>query len=358
MSMYSYLCPNCGSVIQFIRKDEEKCCSHCGNFISFDEAENYNLKFIEKVDTNEDFNQDSVYGEFKEDVKTEDVKIYKCWECGIEILTDEYTKPTVCSFCGNSTLTEKRLTNQLMPSMIIPFKIKKDEATKLYRAWAKKGILVPLKLKSRRVVKKITEMYLPFCLYDYHAQIDISAKYKGKARSKKGNCIEIDYFKVKRDFEADYLKIPMGASKKIPDNIMDNLGPFKYNDLVDFEMASLSGYYAEKNNYHSRNMDQRAEHRVKQCMRVSAMQTIRGYNSVNIDNYQTKLERRLITYALLPVWILNYQYRGKKYIFAMNGQTGKIVAERPISSGKIISWFAGFSAVTFIILQLIGRLLV
>jgi hypothetical protein len=46
----------------------------------------------------------------------------------------------------------------------------------------------------------------------------------------------------------------------------------------------------------------------------------------------------------MPVWMLNTKYRGKDYLFAVNGQTGKAVGELPISWGRFWAWFAGISA--------------
>ena len=39
-------------------------------------------------------------------------------------------------------------------------------------------------------------------------------------------------------------------------------------------------------------------------------------------------------YVLLPVWIINYEYKGEHYRFAMNGQTGKTVGVLPVSKAK------------------------
>ena len=36
-------------------------------------------------------------------------------------------------------------------------------------------------------------------------------------------------------------------------------------------------------------------------------------------------------YALLPVWLLHVRWNGKLYTFAMNGQTGKLVGDLPLS---------------------------
>ena len=47
------------------------------------------------------------------------------------------------------------------------------------------------------------------------------------------------------------------------------------------------------------------------------------YSQVNIANGS-------YAYALYPVWILNTTWNGKKYTFAMNGQTGKFVGNLPL----------------------------
>ena len=48
---------------------------------------------------------------------------------------------------------------------------------------------------------------------------------------------------------------------------------------------------------------------------------------------EDKINDLLLTtvYGLLPVWFLNYTYRGKDYPFAMNGQTGTRFGILPVS---------------------------
>ena len=64
---------------------------------------------------------------------------------------------------------------------------------------------------------------------------------------------------------------------------------------------------------------------------------------------------------MLPVYLLNVDYKGKKYRFAINGQTGKIVGELPVSKLKKRLYFWGILlgslAVYTGILTLIGRLI-
>jgi hypothetical protein len=57
-----------------------------------------------------------------------------------------------------------------------------------------------------------------------------------------------------------------------------------------------------------------------------------------------KLANGVAKYALYPVWILNTSWDGLKYVFAMNGQTGKLVGNLPMDKNKFYAWFAGLFA--------------
>ena len=61
-------------------------------------------------------------------------------------------------------------------------------------------------------------------------------------------------------------------------------------------------------------------------------------------------------YALLPVWFLNYQYRGKDYAFVINGQTGMTFGQLPVSKGKLFGASLGIFAAVMLVVFLIGGL--
>ena len=45
-------------------------------------------------------------------------------------------------------------------------------------------------------------------------------------------------------------------------------------------------------------------------------------------------------------------YSQKKYLFAMNGQTGKMTGDLPIDNGTYVKWLAGLTAVFSVIAYL------
>ena len=88
--------------------------------------------------------------------------------------------------------------------------------------------------------------------------------------------------------------------------------------------------------------------------------TVTGYTTVVPQKNNVSLSNQDSKYALYPVWILNTTYKGEKFIFAMNGQTGKFVGNLPIDWGAFWRWFlglfAGFGAISLLIAKLIALL--
>lgn len=152
-----YKCPGCGAAMEFDSTTQKLGCPSCGMQIDVREYE-------------EKYSQNSTQGEYDKEMK-----MYHCNTCGAELVADEYTSATFCSFCGNPTLVEDRLKGEFKPSTIIPFKINKDKAVEIYKNWCKKGPLTPSALSRNSTIEKISGLYVPYWLYDYSAQTDMHA---------------------------------------------------------------------------------------------------------------------------------------------------------------------------------------
>lgn len=343
----TYKCPSCGAPIEFDGTKGKMVCQYCETEVD-----------VAAMDRMHDMYDDSVVDETPAEKEYCSFDGYKCDSCGAEIVTDENTTATFCSFCGSPTMIRGRLSGALKPQKVIPFRIEKDKAVEAYKKWAGKGLVTPSGFRKESTIEKITGMYVPFWLYDYGADAHVQAHATKKRTDRRGDTIyeHTDHFSVGRHVKADFEKIPADASEKMDDRTMDLLEPYNYGDLTDFQMPYLSGYQSEKFTYDSAQLAGRAESRVRQYILNEARETINGYSSVNITSSNIKLNRRRSSYTLMPVWILNYKYKGKMYTFAMNGQTGKVVGKLPKSFGKIAAWFGGIFAGTSGILMLLGGL--
>lgn len=120
------------------------------------------------------------------------MKIYNCQSCGAQLVADEYTSATFCSYCGNPTLVEDRLQGEFKPQLIIPFKINKEQAVDIYRKWLKKGPLTPKELSTSSTIEKISGVYVPFWLYSYNARTQMNA-HANKVRTTRRGDTEYTY---------------------------------------------------------------------------------------------------------------------------------------------------------------------
>ncbi|WP_242941631.1 TFIIB-type zinc ribbon-containing protein [Parasporobacterium paucivorans] len=344
-------CPNCGANMRFDSEIQKMHCDHCGTEIAVDE-----IKVDGKEEPEETAEPEKPPQQEKTGEKTGNFKTYKCPSCGAELLTDENTSATFCGFCGNSTLIEDRLKDELMPAQLIPFKISQDEAKDIYRQWSRKGGLTPKGFREQSTIEKMTGIYVPYWLYDYHTNAKLDAHCTRVRRQIRGDVeyIHTDNFKVIRDIDAEYVMVPADASEKMPDEVMEKLEPYSYKDLLDFEMPYLSGFYAEKYNYGNEELRSRIEDRVSKYAYDSARDTIQGYATVAVTGQDVQTRKDSVKYTLLPVWMLNYRYKGVNYLFAINGQTGKLVGNLPISRGRAAGWFASIAVGCAIVLTLMG----
>ncbi|MGW8264155.1 TFIIB-type zinc ribbon-containing protein, partial [Bacillus sp. LR--39] len=181
----------------------------------------------------------------------DEAKEYQCENCGAVLITEAETTATTCSFCGGAAILADRLSGHLAPAKVIPFTISKQEAEQAFRKWCKKGLLTPRGFMSADRIKSITGMYIPFWMFDLNSEVQVRANCTRVHQYEEGDyiCTETEHFEAFRDINLDYLKIPVDASEKMKDELMDKLEPYSYEELKDFQTAYLAGYIAEKYNY-------------------------------------------------------------------------------------------------------------
>ncbi len=327
-----YKCPNCGSDMAFDSQTGTLSCGNCGRQ---DNIDNFSDEFKETI--------------FDENEANE----YHCNNCGAVIVTEAETTATTCSFCGAAVVLGDRVSGILAPSLVIPFTINKQEAEKAFRKWCKKGLLTPKGFMSADRIKKITGIYVPFWLYDLKNEAKVNATATKVRTYSRGNYIytETKYYDVFRDIRVDFQRVPVDASEKMNDELMDKLEPFNYRDFKDFKTPYLAGYIAEKYNYDDKELLPRVKEKMSKPLDQYIRSTIMGYNSVTYKNKDIRTKNTKSLYALLPVWMVYYDYDKSEHIFAMNGQTGKVVGKPPLSFGKISAWFGGIAAGSFLIMQ-------
>ena len=340
----SYKCPQCSMPLKFDSNMNRFVCEYCdGSFV---------LEEIKDAANDEEGFDWKEYKETVHDEVLEGSKSYVCEFCGAEVVTDAITSATKCPYCGNVLLVTENISGMLRPNKIVPFVIERPQLKELFNEFVKSKPFVPKEFKDNPVLEEVEGIYEPFWLYD--SSIEGSMVYKAtKVRTwsdSKYDYCETKYYTVSVDGSVEYANVPADGSKRLDDNVMDSLEPFDYSKMLDFEPGYLSGHMAERFDVDADSNLERTKTRMLNSTETCFLSSVKGYSSVAKSSNNLKQTSRDAHYALLPVYVFSIAYGGKKYDYAVNGQTGKIVGELPFSKKLYRIWKWTRIAIAFAII--------
>ena len=294
----------------------------------------------------DDMHWDTSSGQEWTEDETTGLRIYVCNTCSGEIVGDENLGATACPFCGNPVVMKGQFSGELKPDLVIPFKLDKKAAKEKLKQHYKGKKLLPKVFMTENHINEIKGMYVPFWLFEADADADIRYKATRVRTWSDSNYYytETQYYSVTRGGKLGFDWVPVDGSTKMEDTLMESLEPFNIADAVDFKTAYLAGYLADKYDVDAQESVKKANQRVRTSTERAFAKTVTGYSTVTPVATNIHLKNGKAKYALFPVWLLNTTWDGKKYTFAMNGQTGKMVGDLPMDKGLYRKWLFGVTA--------------
>lgn len=353
--LLQYKCPRCGGAIEFDSSIQKMKCPYCDT-----EFDMETLKDLDEGLKEDKMEWENKAGQDWQPGEDENLSVYSCRSCGGEIVVDGTTVATSCPYCGNPVVMKGKLSGALKPDYVIPFKIDKNGAKQGLMNHLRGKKLLPKLFKDQNHIDEIKGVYVPFWLFDTDAEADI--KYRATTvrtwSDSDYRYTETNYYSAFRSGSLGFEKVPVDGSSKMDDILMESIEPFDFNEAVDFQTAYLAGYLADKYDVEEDSSVERANERIKRSTESAFSSTVTGYDTVTTSESSIRFFNSSSKYALYPVWILNTDWKGQKYTFAMNGQTGKFVGDLPVDMGKFWGYFALFagifSAVSLVIATIIS----
>ena len=351
----NYQCPSCTGPLHFSAETGKLKCEYCGS--SFDPAEIERLyqektQAAAEADRQEDEKPAGAAsgaraGSEWDEAEAASLRVYNCPSCGAEILCDGTTAATRCVYCGNPSVVPGRLSGNLKPDYIIPFQLDRQAAVDALKRHCRGKPLLPRAFRSQNRIEQLQGVYVPFWLYDCETsgRVEYSANTVRTWAEGDWDVTERTNYLVTRGGTVRFEQIPVDGSTKMPDDHMDAIEPFDYAGLVPFSLAYLPGYLADKYDVDQQASAERARKRAEQSASELFLASVSGYDSVTEKDRALDFAQKDVKYALLPVWLLNTKWNGKDYLFAMNGQTGKLIGDLPVSRGLACAWLFGIWAV-------------
>ena len=348
MEAVQYKCLNCGGGLKFDAVKQDFLCEYCDSV--FKEQDFFIKDEVLERDSAE---------QVPEDENTfENAVLYSCPSCGAQVITDETTAATTCYYCSNPVVLSGRLSGELKPDLIIPFKIDKKGAIDKFKEMCGKRHFLPKDFISQSRLEEIKGVYFPYWYVNCETSGSINATSK-QVRSWVVGDYRHTETTIRGHFRQGNMKIenmPEAALNGKDRDIMQYVCPFDAADFVPFSMSYLSGFFAEKRNVEINEIENEVDEKIRGYSAERLKNTINEVN-VTVENSSVNIGEKSWSYNLLPVWVLNYKHKEKNYIYALNGQTGRVYGELPVSNGKLIALFAGVAAAATLLLSVVGVIL-
>lgn len=364
----TYKCPNCGAGMTFNADKQLFICDFCNSFFTESELKEANesqeRKFKEAEHDTDRKNAEKDAAAANEEFN-EHMNEYVCDNCGARVIADENTAASFCYYCHNPVTLVGKLSGKFKPDRIIPFKYGKKEAEEKFLNFASKKKFVLREFFAKAQVEKISGVYYPFWITDANVAAEINANATRRDSWIAGNMrhVRTTYYDVFRAGDIHFEDITTSASKNEDKYLIEGILPFPSEALKPFSAPYLSGFTAKKRDLSS--LDLADEVRCKMLKYsteiLEADANRQHYNTFTLSHADVSIKNSKWEYGLCPVWILTYRKRGKKkdkvYTYGMNGHTGKVYGELPVSVPKLALLFTAIAAPLTALLTFLGGLI-
>lgn len=326
------LCKNCSGILNFDPVKNALVCKSCGSTFSAEDVKDYSEELLSDVHTLRKSNPSASFY---------DANIYVCNHCGAEVIVHSAESSTFCVYCGNPAIVFSRVSKQVKPDGLIPFKISKELAIENVKEQFAGASYIPKELRDLKP-DKVRGIYVPYWIVegDFHDAIVTESTIMVRPVGAKYHHREYVYYGIAGGFKAR--NVLCDASRRLSDEMTYRLEPYFLSNLVDFDPDYLAGFYSNISDISLKELRMSAGRRCDISFGEAAQNNVEGndYKVIKSDPAFDLHDDPI--YVLLPVWCFTYIYDGIPHTVLVNGQTGKVVGTAPVDrkilTRRMIGW--------------------
>ena len=330
-------CPSCGGEMAFSPEESMLVCPYCGahqEIVKEAGAAVEERVFLASHSSGKDWG-----------VAT---KVVRCGNCGSSMVAEASATAQVCAYCGSPLVTESENPGEVAPEAVLPFKISSDTAKQYFRDWVRSRFYAPKALRMQNRLQRIYGVYVPHFTYDcttgssytaeagthYFVTEMVPASRNGKQEIEERQVMKTRWNPVSGHYNDSFDDVLIPASK----NIDDKLIKLKYDltELVPYQKEYLYSFLAENNSISKEDCWKPAQGEIDRELKIRITRSIHA-DEVRGLRFQTAFSSVTFKSVLLPVWVSSYQFKSKTYKFMINGQSGEVNGQSPVSALRVLS---------------------
>ena len=291
------------------------------------------------------------------------VDTFTCQNCGATTSFDPGTSTLRCPFCGAqlAVRADAAAAEITVDHFVLPFRIQREDSQQLIRDWLGGSFWAPSDLKSRSALDRGQGSYIPFWRFD----ADTFSEWEGEisrthtrqvprtrttAEGKTENYMASETYQTWHPRSGEHsgsFRTWVPASTGLTQAEADRLMPFPEESMMTYSTDLLVGFSAEEPGIDEDGAWVSGEERIRELARDACSREVERLTRVD-----TKLSNQRSAVCHLPIWIYGYQYLGKDYRVLVNGHTGEIVGDRPVSRSRVLiaAAIGGVAVIAIIVL--------
>ena len=299
-------------------------------------------------------------------------RTFRCESCGSEVDAPNDQRSLRCPFCDSIYVAELPLEQRTsqQPEFIIGFEVSREKAQELFFQWiGKNSFFRPSDLVRKASTEKQQGVYIPFWHFSMIAVSHWSAQIgeywyrtetytvknaEGKSETRTRTVQETEWWPLSGVYRKYYSGYMVSASKGLPQTEALAIQPYRLNTMMRYRPMYLAGWMSEEYSVSRESALAVTQQEFRNRERNAINSFLPGDVQSGLS-VQTDLDVGGSDLILLPVHVLSYRYNNKVYRFLVNGQTGKMVGQKPWSGSRIA---AVAIALGILLLILIGMILV
>lgn len=307
-------CVRCGGVLFFDPKNKSNVCESCGAASPV----KYNYVFNKK-----DFDQAQL---MESDPLTKEMRTIKCKSCGANILANKLEMVDKCLYCGSETISASSKKRMMYIDSIVPFTFGKADAVNKFKKTVATRFYANKKVFKGISQQDVTGVYVNTFVFDFNTVSSYvgTLSYQKSVKDSDGSThYETVTKNVSGRLDKLFKNLTIEANPNLNQRELLQIMPFEYTSAVDFQQDFVNGYVIEYQDKLFNECVANAERVVKRELEREILNRYGCDTIINLDIDTAYLDRKY-NYCLLPVYMFNKEYNGKRYKALMNGQSGKV----------------------------------
>jgi predicted RNA-binding Zn-ribbon protein involved in translation (DUF1610 family) len=354
-----YPCPRCNAELVFSADRGRMVCNFCGyqapisaagSMTAVHTQTQIDQAVVESVEEH-DLHEGLSFATHEEGWGTE-TRTFRCNGCNATITAEPNVSATVCPFCGSHhVLAQQGSSRVLKPESVLPFEVAQEEAVAKFRTWLGRGWFRPNAVKriATYAEARLQGIYLPFWTFDaqtysrwqaeaghyYYVTQRYTVNVNGRRQTRTRQVQKVRWEHAAGSHDERFDDVLVYATRSVKEDILHKIYPYDTSKLVPYQPQYLAGWRAEEYQMDLEEGWKLGQAIIRDRIRQACGRAVPGDTHRNL-RVQSKFEDVTFKHTLLPVWIASYRYSNRVYNFMVNGQTGKVQGEAPISWWKVL----------------------